>query len=191
MAEENPHAQREGLAVTDAIFMFSRDGELWHRYNEAFFTPGYESPNNWVYGDCYSAYNLVDSGKETYYMYDKGWHRSVGQPKPLYRYEIRKDGFACWMAGGEEQTLVTKPIIFEGTDLHLNFKTSAAGHIYVDLLDIEGNAVPGATSFELFGDTIDRIVYFEDGNRFGEYVGRPIRLRFRMLDAKLFSLKFE
>ena len=187
----NPHSHREGLAVTDAIFMFSRDGETWHRYNEAFFTPGYETEQNWVYGDCYSAYNLIDSGRESYYMYDKGWHRSVGQPKPLYRFEIRKDGFACWMADGQERVLVTKPLVFEGAELHLNFQTSAAGHIYVDVLDENGEALPGAASFELFGDTIDRNVYFEDGGSFAKYAGRPVRLRFRMLDAKLFSMCFE
>lgn len=191
MAEENPHAKREGLAVTDAIFMFSRDGENWHRYNEAFFAPGYEMAHNWVYGDCYTAYNMIDSGAESYYMYDKGWHRSVGQPKPLYRFEVRKDGFACWMADGEEKVLVTKPLYFDGENLHLNFQTSAAGHIYVDVLDEEGNVIPEATSFELFGDTIDRTVYFEDGSSFAKFAGKPVRLRFRMLDAKIYSMQFQ
>lgn len=191
IGEGNPHSHRSGLAVTDAIFMFSRDGETWNRYNEAFFTPGYETEQNWIYGDCYSAYNMIDSGRDSYFMYDKGCHRSIGEPKPLYRFEIRKDGFACWIADGEERTLVTKPLVFDGEDLHLNFQTSAAGFIYVDVLDENGETIPGATSFELFGDTIDRTVSFEDGSSFAKFAGEPVRLRFRMLDAKLYSMQFQ
>ena len=182
--------RRGGLAVTDCIFMCSRDGELWHRYNEAFMTPGYETEHNWVYGDCYPAYGLIDSGEENYYIYSKEWHRSYGQPKPLYLYEIRKDGFACYMAGGEEAVLVTKPLEFSGKDLHLNFETSAYGYIYVDVLDEAGNPISGE-SFEIYGNTIDRKISFADGTDFSAFANKPVRLRFRMRDAKLYSMKFE
>jgi len=106
------HEKRSGLATTDNIFMCSRDGLHWHRTNEAFLTAGYEGEHNWVYGDCYFAYNFVDSGAENYYMYAHEKHRSPGHPKPWYRYEIRKDGFACIMADGDERVLVTKPLCF-------------------------------------------------------------------------------
>lgn len=182
---------RSGLAVTDCIFMTSHDGEMWHRYNEAFLTPGYEHEHNWVYGDCYPAFGFVDSGKETLYMYTNDWHRSNGYPKPLNRYEIRKDGFACCMADGEERVVITKPLIFEGKDLHLNFSTSAYGYIYIDILDEDGNKIGEKESFEIYGDTIDRTIYFDDGSDFSEFSGKPVRLRFRMRDSKLFSMKFE
>ena len=185
--EEEP---RSGLTVTDCIFMCSHDGEIWHRYNEAFMTPGYEHANNWVYGDCYPAYNLVDSGRETYYIYTKDWHISYGQPKPLNCYEIRKDGFACYMAGGDEHVLTTKPLVFTGKDLHLNFATSAFGYIYVEVLDEEGNPLSGQKSFEIYGDTIDRKICFADGSDFSAFAGRPVRLKFTMRDAKLYSLQF-
>lgn len=183
--------QRGGLALTDAIFMCSHDGEMWHRYNEAFMTPGYESEYNWIYGDCYPAYGFVDSGRETYYMYTKDWHRSEGKPKPINRYEIRKDGFACYMADGEERVLVTKPIIFSGKDLHINFQTSAYGCIYVDVLDVDGNELSKKESFEIYGNTIDRKITFADGTDFSEFADKPVRLRFRLRDAKIYSMKFE
>lgn len=191
MAMGGKHSLRGGLAITDSIFMFSRDGENWDRYNEAFFTPGYETEDNWVYGDCYSAYNLVDSGAESYYMYDIGAHNSYGCTKPLYRFEVRKDGFACWMADGKERVLVTKPLVFNGKDLHLNLQTSAAGYIYVDVLDADGEKIADATSYELFGDTIDRRVIFDNDSLFERFAGKTIRLKFRMLDAKLYSMWFE
>lgn len=185
------HESRAGLTVTDCIFMCSRNGEIWNRFNEAFMTPGYEEEHNWVYGDCYSSYGFVDSGKETYYVYTIDYHRSEGYPKPLNRYEIRKDGFACYMADGEERVIVTKPLIFGGSSLHLNFATSAYGYIYAEVLDENGNPLSNKESFEIYGDTIDRKISFADGTDFSEYAGKPIRLKFRMRDAKIFSLIFE
>jgi len=188
---EDKDGARSGLALTDCIFMCSRDRENWYRYNEAFMTPGYENEHNWVYGDCYPSYGLIDSNKETYYMYALGRRRSIGYERSMNRYEIRKDGFACYMADGEDRVLITKPLTFSGNDLHLNFSTSAYGYIYVDVLDEKGNELSSKKSFEIYGDTIDRKISFEDGSDFSEYAGKPVRLRFSMRDSKIFSLKFE
>ena len=43
---------RAGLSITDCIFMASRDGKAWDKYDEALFAPGPETPYNWVYGDA-------------------------------------------------------------------------------------------------------------------------------------------
>jgi len=82
-------------------------------------------------------------------------------------------------------------LTFTGSKLHLNFSTSAYGYIFVDLLDADGNEIPGKTSFEVYGDTVDRAVFFADGSDFAQFAGKPVRLRFRMRDAKLYSMKFE
>ena len=183
--------ERAGLCVTDGLFMCSRDGENWHRFTEAFLPPAYENEDNWVYGDGYLAYNLVDSGKQNYYLYSIANSRSLNKNRVLNCYEIRKDGFACYMADGTERTLVTKPLVFNGKDLHLNFSTSAFGYIFVDVLDEEGNELSKKQSFEIYGNTIDRKVCFADGTDFAEFANKPVRLRFRMREAKLFALKFE
>jgi len=184
---------REGLTTTDCLFMCSRDTKHWTRYNEAFMSPGYETEQNWVYGDCYPAFGFIDSGREYYMMYSTGFHheRAHGVKKPLYMHKVRKDGFACQCAGGEERVLVTKPLIFEGNELHLNFETSAYGYIIVDVLDEDGNKLSEGQSFEVFGNNIDRRVMFEDGSGFSAYANKPVRLRFRMRDAKVYSVKFE
>lgn len=180
---------RTGYSLTDTVFMCSRDGVRFNRFNEAFLSCGLEESENWVYGDNFLAYNLVDSGKDCYYMYSMDNRRSYELDKPLYRYEIRKDGFACYMAGGEEKVLVTKPLVFDGKDLHLNFSTSAFGYIYVDVLDENGEKI-SEESVEIFGNTVDRKISFADGGNFAKFAGLPVRLRFRMRDAKLYSLQF-
>ena len=106
-------------------------------------------------------------------------------------HKVRKDGFACVYADAVEQVIVTKPIIFKGDELHINFESSAYGYIIVDVLDADGNKLSDGQSFEVFGNNIDRRVMFEDGSGFAAYAGKPIRLRFRLRDAKLYSMKFE
>ena len=186
----NTSHPREGLAITDCIFMWSRDGENWDRSLEAFMTPGYEHDHNWVYGDCYPSYGFLDTGDETLSLYTIDYHRSYDAVSPMNRYEIRKDGFACYRAGGKEAGLVTKPLTFTGSRLHLNFASSAFGYIYAEVLDVDGNPISGK-SFEIFGDTIDREIFFADGTDFSQFANRPVRLRFTMRDAKLFSMWFE
>lgn len=181
--------ERVGRVSTDCVFICSRDGKTWHRFNEAFMVPGYENEHNWVYGDCYLSYGLIDSGKEYYNIYTIDRHFSFGCPRPLTRYEIRKDGFACYAAGGDEAVLVTKPIIFDGDTLHLNFETSAYGYIYVSVLGEDGKELSGE-SVEVYGNNIDRKVFFHDFD-LSSVKGKEVRLRFRMRDAKIYSMKFE
>ncbi len=63
----------------------------------------------------------------------------------LRRYTLRLDGFvsaSAPMAGGG---LVTEPIRFSGERLTLNFASSAAGGIQVELQDSTGRPLPGFT----------------------------------------------
>ena len=54
------------------------------------------------------------------------------------------------------------------------------------------NEISGKQSCKIFGNNIDRIVHLgEECGDFSDYAGKPVRLRFRMRDAKLFSMIFE
>ena len=61
----------------------------------------------------------------------------------LRRYSLRLDGFAslhCPYAGGH---MVTKPLVFRGRALALNFSTSAAGGVKVGFETADGQPIPG------------------------------------------------
>jgi len=115
----------------------------------------------------------------------------------LDRYTLRPDGFISVhapYAGGE---LVTKPFLFGGDAaveaLRLNFATSAAGGIKVEVQDAAGNAIPGFTleeSIELIGDDFDRTVDWQGKSSIGQLTGQPVRLRFVMHDADLYAFQF-
>jgi hypothetical protein len=76
----------------------------------------------------------------------------------------------------------------------MNFATSAFGSLRVEIQDADGKPVPGFTladSIELYGDTVARNAIWKDNPDLGALADKPVRLRFVMKDADLYSIKFE
>ena len=73
----------------------------------------------------------------------------------------------------------------------MNFATSAAGYVKIEILDKTYRPIENYASCEIFGNTIDRKITFADGTDFSEFADKPVRLRFRLRDAKIYSMKFE
>ncbi len=178
---------------SDAILMTSRGGNHYDRtFMEGFLRPGigYE---NWTSRTNYPAYGLVaiDDHEMAFYV-----NRNYGQDSAyLQRMILRTDGFAALhapYAGGE---MITKPFIFTGNQLVLNYSTSAAGSIWVEILGQDGKPVEGYTladSDEIIGDEIARVVTWRGHHSdVSSLAGKPVRLHFKMKDADIFSLKFE
>ena len=188
---------RYGTAITDALFMTSRDGTRFHRWGEAFIRPGPLS-SNWVYGDNNPAWGMIETAPEittapkelSLYAVDNYWR---GTGMNLRRFTIRIDGFVSVHAplrGGE---FVTKPVIFDGNQLVMNFSTSAAGSIQIEIQDANGRPIPGyslAENPEIFGDSIEYVAPWKEGSNLASLSGRPVRLRFVLKDADLYSIPF-
>jgi len=106
---------------------------------------------------------------------------------------VRPWGFGSIHAGYRGGEVVTKPLTFAGSELRINFATSAVGSVRVEVQDVEGRAVPGYgldDIAEIYGDELDRPVRWTDRVGVGELAGRPVRLRFRLKDADVFSFRF-
>ncbi len=183
-------SDRLGLSVSDTLFMVSRDGHRFTRYPEAFLRPGPEHPRGWVYGSVYFSNGLLETpashpGCENELSFYCMENRFFDCPPQAYRYSIRLDGFVSRTARYPESNLTTKPFIFEGKDLFVNFSTSAYGWMRFKLTDTDGRRL---TSCETFGDSTDRRVRF-DGD-VGAFAGRPVVLTVNMFDADLYSIMF-
>ena len=182
---------RYGLAITDCVFMCSRDGLHFKRYDEAFLRPGPEYPAGWVYGSCYPAVGWVETPSDvpgadpelSMYLFENHW---MSVPAVLYRNTIRLDGFVSLHAGAEEREVVTKPFTYGGSELHMNLATSARGSVFVTL-EADGET---AESCETFGDSVDRKIVFGDPEAVGRMAGKPVTMRIRMLDADVYSMQF-
>lgn len=184
---------REGTAVTDCVIMTSKDGFTFDRRDEAFLTPGVENRNNWWYGNCYTAYGMIETEAEedgapheiSFYVGENYRIKGVN----FRRYTVRLDGFFSWNAPYRGGEVLTKPITIDGDEMHMNFATSALGGIIVSVCDEDGNALEGYTSYTMFGDTVDRPVEFE--KPLSALKGKTVRLKFYMKDAQLYSFVFE
>lgn len=187
----NRGEKRYGLAITDCIFMFSRDGYRFERSGEAVYTPGPErNPRAWVYGSCYPTFRPVltpdprgGDDEMSFYMGEGHWS---GQPTTLMRFVFRQDGFVSRHAGIRPRTVVSRPVVCEGGRLFVNFATSARGHLNVTVKGPSGETLK---SCELFGDKVDREVQLEGGS-LAALKGRKVTVEFELLDGDLYSFRF-
>lgn len=197
-AQASKPSERYGLAVTEALLMASRDGVKFKRWNEAFLRPGIERPGTWNYGHQYIGWHVLETksalegapNELSLYATESYW---TDKSSALRRYTLRLDGFVSAqapMSGGE---LVTKPLRFKGGKLALNFATSAAGGVRVEIQDVNGKALPGFTLEDcppIFGDTIERMVTWKNGGDVSSLVGKPVRLRLALQDADVYAFQF-
>lgn len=185
---------RLGFAVTDCLFMSSRDRKNWYRFDEAAITPGPEDGYNWEYGDCFPVQGLYETagrvpGSDNELSLYSEVHHWTDKPVELERYVYRRDGFASYKAGFREKTLRTLPLTVEGSRLSLNFRSSARGYIKVSVLDEYRNPIDGYVSCAHFGDTTHRLIGFD--KPLSELAGRKVCLDFAMSDAELYSMTIE
>lgn len=176
---------------SDAVLIATRGGILYDRtFMEGFLSPAI-GLENWVSRTNYPALNVVPTGPHEISFYV---NQNYGQPTAhLRRYSLRVDGFAALSApyGGGE--MVTKPFTFRGKELVLNFATSAAGSVRIEVQDERGKAIPGfalTDCEEVIGNEIDRVVRWKKGSTLAALEGKPIRLRVVMKDARLYALQF-
>ncbi|SIO41603.1 hypothetical protein SAMN05444166_4522 [Singulisphaera sp. GP187] len=176
--------------TSDAIFMTSRGGKVYDRtFLGSFIRPGIGA-RNWVSRTNYPALNVVPTGPTEMSVYT---NQDYAQPTAhLHRYSLRLDGFASVRAPYEGGELVMKPLTFQGTRLFLNFATSAAGGIRVEIQDASGKPIPGFTlaeSVESIGNEIERPARWKDGSDLRALAGKEVRLRFVMKDADLYAIR--
>lgn len=193
--------ERYGTALSQTLLMASRDGATFERWPEAFLRPGPERTGTWNYGHQYVAWQLVETPSSlapdgpnelSFYATENYWTGHAGGCS-LRRHTLRLDGFVSVhapLAGGE---CVTRPVAFTGGELRLNFATSAAGGIRVELQDESGVVLPGFALDDcepIFGDAVDRPVSWRGAPDLAALTGRPVKLRFALSDADLYAYRF-
>jgi hypothetical protein len=192
-------SERYGTALTEGLLMVSRDGVNFKRWNEAFLRPGIERKGTWNYGQQYIAWSVVvtksalDGAPDELSLYavENYW---TGTSCDLRRYTLRIDGFVSVHAPMDGGELITKPVLFMGQHLMMNFSSSAAGDIRVELQDEAGNPMPGYAlddCFPVFGDSLERMLVWKNGRDLSPLEGKPVRLRFVLKDADLYSFQFK
>ena len=176
----------------DCVFIASRDGLHFKKYDEAFLRPGPENGRNWIYGSCFPARGMIETPSQqrgadpeiSMFVKENTW---MGSPSELHRFALRRDGFVSLHAGAKEALVVTKPFIYNGSKLYANIESSAWGYLYFTLILPDGTRVE---STEVFGDSIDKRIHFPDHD-LSAWCGQEVVMEVRMRDADLYAIRFE
>jgi len=180
-----------GSGLSDIVFMSSRDGLRFDRsFMEAFVRPGLD-PGNWHERALYMERGILQTSPTELSLYGmENWRLpSVC----IRRFALRTDGFVSVCAGYAGGEFTTRPFVFEGDELELNYATSAVGSVRVEIQDAEGHPQPGFgldACPELFGDEVAGTVRWEGDADLRALAGTPVRLRFVLKDADLFAFRF-
>lgn len=183
----------------DIHLFVSRDGKSFVR------------PSRWPYislgiwgeadgGSLFSGLGMIRSNNELwqYYTASVNTHGHVipseTNTMKIMRCVQRLDGFVSANAGHLSGEFVTPQLIFEGNQLSLNIDCGGMGEAWVEIQDDIGNPVHGFTLDDC--DPVDLnhthiAVTWHGRSDVSNLQNKPIRLRFRMRLAKLYSFVFE
>ena len=174
--------------TADSVLLTSRGGNTVSRhFRNAILRPGY-GLNHWVSRDNYPALNIVPTAEHEMSFYV---NRHYGQPSShLQRFVLRTDGLASLHAGWRGGEMTTKPFVVSGQKLEMNFATSAAGGVRVELQDADGVPLQGFTlgdCVEMIGDRIDRAVRWKTSEPLPK---GQVRMMIALRDADVYSFRF-
>jgi hypothetical protein len=128
-------------------------------------------------------------GTEAYYS---------GPGSRLRRFTYRTDGFVSLNAGGQPGEVITKTFTYSGGMLNLNYRAAAGGAVRVEIQDEQGLPLDGLSMDDcvpLTGDSVGATVSWKHKSTdpsapLTEFANKPIRLKFMMQDASLYSFQF-
>ncbi len=179
--------------IADTVFLSARASNvsrIERTFQQGFVRPGL-SPSSWTSRTNYPGTGMIPTGEGEISIYVQ---RDYGfKSNRMERLVLRTDGFSSVRApyaGGE---LLTRLLTFTGKELVLNYSSSAAGSVRVEILGESGGPVEGfklADCTELIGDEIERVVRWNRVSDLSRLRGTSIRLRFVLKDADLYSIRF-
>ena len=155
-------------------------------FRESFLKPGI-GDENWTTRNNYPASGVIQTSSTEMSIFIQ---RHYAQPSAyLERMTLRLDGFSSLNAGYDEGQMITKTLDFIGNKLELNYSTSAAGRIRVEILDESGAPLEGYGIDDcdgLIGDEISGYVSWKGSTDLSKISGKPVKVRFVMNDADIY-----
>ena len=146
---------------------------------------------NWHERSIYIERGILDTGPGEISLYGME-HKDLPTMR-IRRYALRTDGFVSVNAGYSGGEFTTHPLVFAGSELEINYSTSAVGSVRVEVQDAGGRPQPGLSlddSAEIFGDEIEGTARWNGNPTLASLAGKPVRLRFALHDADLYAFRF-
>lgn len=181
---------KEGERV-EPTFMSSRDGYHFHRYPQPVIPE--DAPedrrgnrSNYMVNGLLAldrpggsaTRELSVFGTEAYY---------TGPDSRVRRFVYRADGFVALHANADGGEMISRPLIFKGQQLQMNYRTADEGSVKVSLVALDEPSVVGPV--EVKGDEIDGVVNL-DAAAVKSLEGKAVRLRIELQNADVFAFRF-
>jgi hypothetical protein len=199
-----PNGHWEDFGLLEIQLASSRDGIHWQRLSrEPYFPTGLA--DEWDRWYAVMAPGIVRRGNYLYQYYcSTGRTHDSAILRPEYEKSAprlggigvvrqRLDGFISADADHRGGWLETPTLLFKGSQLRLNIDTGAMGTAFVELRDADDKPIPGYTLAdceEIGGNFIDQRVYWKGKSDVSSLAGRPTRLYFKLVRAKLYGFQF-
>ncbi|MCW3818892.1 hypothetical protein ONA91_31080 [Micromonospora sp. DR5-3] len=181
----------------------SRDLTRWTRpTRDPIIEPG--RPGAWNDGAHYTASNIL-VGEKTVQMYYAAFNNGHGGAEPNNPdrdNHVGQTGLATWRRdgfvslsnaslpnAGDPGEVTTKPVVFDGTSLHLNAVVHGKGTVAVEVLDADGQPIAGYTAADavpIRGDNLDVEMKWT-GRKLADLAGREVKFRFHLVNTDLYS----
>lgn len=170
-------------SATDILMMSTRGGDRFDReFTQSFIRPGIGA-EGWANRANYAAIGIHQTSPTEMSLFLTGGRR----------YSMRIDGFVSVNAPLETSEFITRSLKFVGSTLEINYSTSAAGQVRVEIQDANGKPIPGFSledSEPIYGDHIASTVRWKGNPDLAKLAGQNVKVRFEMSDADIYSLKF-
>ena len=176
----------------EPILMTSRDGLVFKRWNEALIpedAPEDRDGNRSNYMTR-GLLQLPGNDRELSVYATEAYY--TGPDSRVRRFSFRMDGFVSVHGEAAADRLLTRPLIFKGDSLVLNFTTAEKGSLRVEVQGNDGKPLKGLSLDDcqlLEGDQIEQPVRWRGGSLEG-LSGKPVRLLFELRGVDLYSLRF-
>ncbi len=177
----------------EPVFMSSRDGLSFRRWPEALIpvTAPQDRDGNRSNYMTWGILELPGAPNELSVYATEAYY--TGPDSRLRRFTYRVDGFVSVRAD-KAGTLRTRPLRFSGDRLVLNVQTEPGGSLRVGLEDEQGRPIEGFAMEDcppIRADSIAHTVTWRRASSLARLKGKPVRLRFELSGADLFSLQFK
>jgi hypothetical protein len=194
------HRSLPHLGYIDVAIAHSRDGRAWRREKDLVLPRG--GVGEWDrFNQCAST-RPVRVGDELwiYYsgrLYRHGEYRRRADLTDTGPYHsaiglatLRLDGWCSMQASFDGGQVVTKPVVLPEGDVFLNAQADW-GEVVVEALGAGGEPIQGMQPAPVTGDGVRLAVEWPQGRPLESLAGRPVRLRFNIRNAVLYSWTVE
>ncbi len=190
--------------IVDIHFAVSRDGEIWNRPSLEPIIPANQGSMEGAMS-IYASVGVVPFGvnrwafplTQYHFPHNAGYRKHFKESPGimaggLYLATIREDGFMALETEGQGECW-TQVICFRGSKLLTNSWAPYGGRVLIELTDEKGNPVSGYTMDECDGakgDVFNRAMSWKGKQDVSFLEGRPIRMHFKLIRARLHSFQF-